>query len=196
MRSHLDRSKAITQAYTDSNAHGQNALIVCATHEEIDRVTEAIRLARKDRGKLDKTIEMSRDVSLNWTTAQKSEMENYRPGQLLKFHRSMKGIGRNEVVEVEKIENGRLIERNERGQSLIISTRKAKSFDVFDRRSIEVAAADRLLLTANCRISEFRCTNGEIVTVSHVDSRGRFAAASHDGEDGGQNGIRRTDGPN
>ena len=39
---------------------------------------------------------------------------------------------------------------------------------------MEVAAGDQLLLTANRRDSDFRATNGEIVTVSRVDNQGRI----------------------
>jgi conjugative relaxase-like TrwC/TraI family protein len=166
----LERPQAIAQAYMDSNS----ALVVCATHDEIDRVTEAIRLARKKAGKLGKDNSLTRDVSLNWTTAQKSEMGNFRSGQLLGFHRAVKGIAKHETVEVLEIRDGQLLVRNERGQTLTISARQAKSFDVLERKGIEVAPADRLLLTANCRTPGFRSTNGEIVTVSHLDSKGRI----------------------
>ena len=144
----------------------QNALVVCATHEEIDRVTEAIRSARKKAGELGKSVQLTRDVSLNWTTAQKSEMQNFRPGQLLGFHRAVKGIAKNETVEVMQVENKRLIVRNEHGRTQTVTAKQAKSFDVLERKDIEVAPGDKLLLTANYRTQGFRCTNGEIVTVS------------------------------
>jgi ATP-dependent exoDNAse (exonuclease V) alpha subunit len=51
---------------------------------------------------------------------------------------------------------------------------QAKSFDVYERRSIEVATGDRLLLAANRRENGFRATNGEIATVAEVDRAGRI----------------------
>ncbi len=45
---------------------------------------------------------------------------------------------------------------------------------MYERRAIEVAAGDQLLLTANRRDPSFRATNGEIVTVSGVDAEGRI----------------------
>ena len=59
--------------------------MVCATHDEIDRVTEAIRLSRKHHGKLGEGVQIGKDVSLNWTTAQKCDMRNYRPGHSWSF---------------------------------------------------------------------------------------------------------------
>jgi ATP-dependent exoDNAse (exonuclease V) alpha subunit len=170
--SYLDRAQAIAEAYT--KARGQNALVVCATHDEIDHVTEAIRSARKKAGKLGKSVQVTRDVSQNWTTVQKSEMRNFQPGQLLGFHRAVKGIEKNETVEVLQVKDKNLIVRNEKGQTQTVTPRQAKSFDVFERKNIEIASDDRLLLTANYRTRGFRSTNGEIVTVSHLDSKGRI----------------------
>jgi UvrD-like helicase family protein len=45
---------------------------------------------------------------------------------------------------------------------------------VYERRDIEVAPNDRLLLTANRREAGFRVTNGELVTVSGVDEQERI----------------------
>ena len=51
-----------------------------------------------------------------------------------------------------------------------ITGKQATSFDVLEQRPIEVAAGDRLLLTANRRDAGFRATNREIVTVSKIES--------------------------
>ena len=87
----LDRASEVAKAFSEAETRGQNSLVVCATHEEIDRVTHAIRMFQ---GKLGKGVEVGKDVSLNWTIAQKSDMSNYRPGQLFVFHRPVEGIGR------------------------------------------------------------------------------------------------------
>src|SRR4030095_5693027 len=47
-------------------------------------------------------------------------------------------------------------------------------FDVYERRSIEIAPHGRLLLTANRQEPNFHATNGEIVRVSQVDDHGRL----------------------
>jgi conjugative relaxase-like TrwC/TraI family protein len=167
-----DRAEAVARAY--ANAGTQNALVVCATHEEIDRVTEAIRADRKRCGALGEPVQLTRAVSLNWTTAQKQELNNYRPGMLLGFHREVKGIAKNETVEVVRVDAHALVVRNERGQQRSITGKQARSFDMLERQGIEVAVGDRLLLTANHRDEPFRATNGEIATVRSVDERGRI----------------------
>jgi ATP-dependent exoDNAse (exonuclease V) alpha subunit len=162
----LDRPKAIAKAYS------QNALVVCATHEEIDRVTGSIHDVRKKNGELGKSAQFTRDVPLSWTAAQKSELRNFHPGQLLGFHRAVKGIKKNETTAIIQVADNSLTVRSEAGRIEAITARQAKSFDVLERKKIEVARGDKLLLTANYRTPGLRTTNGEIVTVSHLDSKG------------------------
>jgi hypothetical protein len=135
-------------------------------------VTEAIREERKRTGELGQSVVVSRDVSLNWTTAQKTNLRNFHLGQLQSFHREVKGIKKNETVEVIHVESERLTVRNERGQLRTLTRKQAKAFDVLERVPIEVAAGAQLLLTANRHEPGFPATNGEIVTVSSVDIAG------------------------
>jgi ATP-dependent exoDNAse (exonuclease V) alpha subunit len=167
-----DRVQAVAQAYTQSKS--RDVLVVCATHDEIDRVTEAIRATRKQTGNLGESAQMARDVPLNWTAAQKSDSRNFLPGQRLTFHRAVRGVAKNETLEVVRAEGKSIVARNGQGEERTVTARQAKAFDVYERRTIEVAAGDTLLLTANRRDRGFRATNGEIVTVSRVDAGGRI----------------------
>ena len=63
-----------------------------------------------------------------------------------------------------------IVVRNASGKEGRITTKQAKSFDVFEARPIEISSGDRLLLTANRRDPGLRLTNGEIVTVRAVES--------------------------
>jgi len=168
----LDRAEAVAQAYGASQ--GRSSLVVCATHEEIERVTDAIRRRRRAIGALGQDIQLTRHVSLNWTTAQKGDARNFRPGQILGFHRAIKGIARNEALEVIRVEGERIILRHKSGGEQAVTSRHAKSFDVLEQHPIEVAVSDRLLLMANRREQGFHATNGEIVTVGQVDAAGRI----------------------
>jgi ATP-dependent exoDNAse (exonuclease V) alpha subunit len=113
-------------------------------------------------------------VPLNWTTAQKSDPRNFSTGQVLGFNRAVKGIAKNETLEVVRIADKSVVVRNAVGEERALTGKQAKSFDVYERRSIEVATGDRLLLTANRRENGFRVTNGEIVMVTEVDRLGRI----------------------
>ncbi len=168
----LDRATHIAKAYADSNS--RDVLVVCPTHKEIDRVTDAIRSIRRANGQLGEGVPVKRDVSLNWTAAQKADLHNLRAGQFLGFHRAVKGIAKNETVEVAQVDDKDVVVRNVRGKKRTITAKHTKAFDVFERRTIEIAPGDKLLLTANRRDASFQATNGEIVIVSEVDQKGRI----------------------
>ena len=165
-----DRAKEVARQYSAAEREHSSVLVVCATHDEIERVTSAIRAERIQGG-----AQLTRDVPLNWTTAQKGDLRNFATGQVLGFHRAVKGIARNETLEVVRVADKGVVARNAVGDERTLTTKQAKSFEVYERRSIEVATGDRLLLTANRRDKDFRATNGEIVTVSAVDPAGRIS---------------------
>jgi conjugative relaxase-like TrwC/TraI family protein len=168
-----DCPQAAAQAFAEVEEKGRTALVVCATHEEIDRVTEAIRCSRKRSGKLGPGVQIGKTVSLNWTLAQKSDLGNFRPDQILVFHRAVKGIGKYEEVEVAQVSEQGVTVRNRSGEERQITSKQAKSFDVCERHDFEIAAGDKLLLTANRQETGFRAVNGEVVTVDRIDSRKR-----------------------
>ena len=93
---------------------------------------------------------------------------------MLEFHRAVKGVARHESLEVIGVENGNVVARNARGEEREFTGKQAKCFEVYERRPIEIAPNDKLLLTANRREPGFRATNGELVTVSRIDAQGRI----------------------
>jgi hypothetical protein len=92
----------------------------------------------------------------------------------LEFHRAVKNAAKNETLQVVGISANKIVTRNANGEERQFNCKQAKCFDVYERRDLEVAPNDRLLLTANRREAELRVTNGELVTVSGVDSQGRI----------------------
>jgi conjugative relaxase-like TrwC/TraI family protein len=166
-----DRPDAVAELY----ARSPGALVVCATHQEIERVTDAIRAQRNQSGELVGGSVLMRHVALGWTQAQKTNFDDYRPGLILNFHRSAKGAAKGESLVVESIANDSVIARSIRGASITLTRKQAGCFDVCEPKPIEVAVGDRLLLTANHREPDLRVTNGEIVTVSGVQVDGRIA---------------------
>jgi len=158
------------------NAKGQNpnVLVVAATHDDIEQITAAIRGERSRSGKLGASIEVERHVSLNWTTAQKQASRNYQSGQVLKFHRAVKGVNKNETLEVVGRKGKTVVARNSRGEERTFTSKQAKAFDVYERSKIEIAPNDKLLLLENRREPGFRAVNGELVTVSAVDEKQRI----------------------
>jgi UvrD-like helicase C-terminal domain len=148
--------------------------VVCATHEEIGHVTAVIRAQRMETGNLGTSVHLERHLPLNSTAAQRSDVRNFHAGQILEFHRAVKGADKNEALEVVGVRGNKIVARNAHGENRGFTSKQARCFDVYERRDIEVAPNDRLLLTANRRESGFRATNGELVTVAQIDEQGRI----------------------
>jgi conjugative relaxase-like TrwC/TraI family protein len=166
----MERAQAVASAYREltSDPHCK-VLVVAGTHEEIGRITHAIRDDMKQRGELERGIVFERHIPLQWTEAQKKDLSNYQEGQVLLFHRSSHGIGRHESLTVEHADTSHIVARDQYGVERIVSPTQARSFSVHERQQIEVAPGDRLLLTGNRREADFRATNGELTKVRGVD---------------------------
>jgi conjugative relaxase-like TrwC/TraI family protein len=168
---YLERPQAVASAYreltTDPN---RKVLVVAGTHEEIGRITHAIREGMKQSGDLAPGKIFDRHTPLQWTEAQKKDLSNYQPGQVLLFHRSSHGIGRNEALIVDRADGAQIIARDMNGVERMVSPTQARSFSVQERSQIEISPGDRLLLTGNRRETDFRATNGELVKVRTVDA--------------------------
>jgi conjugative relaxase-like TrwC/TraI family protein len=175
-----ERARTVAEAWREAgsgwNSKGErpNVLVVCATHEEIASVTEAIRAERLQAGELGENTRVERLVPQNYTAAQKAEPRSFREGQVLAFHRATKEVSRNELLEVVRVERHKVVVRNAAGVEHGLTGKQAKCFEVYERRCIDVAPHEKLMLTANRRESGFRGTNGEMVTVAGVDDRGRI----------------------
>jgi hypothetical protein len=93
---------------------------------------------------------------------------------VLVFHDQTPEVRRHEALEIVRAEPHQLVARTEAGDEHMVTSKQAQAFDVYERRPIEIARHDRLLLTANRHEGGFHATNGEIVRVSQVDDRGRL----------------------
>ncbi|MHB1743407.1 MAG: MobF family relaxase [Acidobacteriaceae bacterium] len=168
----IERAQTVANIYREMTANpDRRVLVVAATHEEIGRVTEAIRHNRKESGELGAATTTERHVPLQWTEAQKRDPANYHEGQILHFHHATHGVGKHDSLEVRRVDGDGLIARNERGRDVSLTTKQAWAYSVHKRQPMEVAAGDRLLLTGNRRSPEFQATNGELVMVRNVEGR-------------------------
>lgn len=168
------RAQEVSQAYRDASAvvnregAPRSVLVVAKTHEELSSITYAIRQERKSAGEIECGEAFIKHSPLNWTEAQKKQTKNYQPGEILVFHKAVKGISKNEVLEVVNAESTAITARKQNGETVKITGKQAKAFGVFEKQEIEVSAGDKLLFEANWRSENFRATNGELVTVASV----------------------------
>jgi conjugative relaxase-like TrwC/TraI family protein len=175
-----DRSQSVAEAWREAhaqlNAHGQprSVLVVCATHDDIAQVTAAIRAERQQAGELGDGVSVNHYVPLHYTLAQKEDPRQFQAGQVIVFHDHTPEGRRHEALEIVRATPDQLVARTEAGEERVVTPKQATAFDVYERRPIEIASHDRLLLTANRREVGFQATNGEMVKVSQVDDRGRL----------------------
>jgi ATP-dependent exoDNAse (exonuclease V) alpha subunit len=174
-----DRSRSVAEAWRQARAHlnaqGQpsSILVVCATHDDIAHVTATIRAERQQAGELGEAITVDRYVPLHYTLAQKRDPRQFHAGQVLVFHQEVPGVRRHEALDMVRVDREVLVARTPGGSERVVTAEVAQAFDVYERRPIEIAAHDRLVLTANRHEDGFHATNGEMVTVSHLDEQGR-----------------------
>ena len=170
----LDRSHEVAAAY---RAASGATLCVCPTHEEIRRVTEAIRTDRIRHGELTDNQVCGRLEPLDFTAAQKRDLSNFRPGQVLMFHRATAQARKNESFTVLRQEDQALVAQDDKGKEIRLTKKQSKCFGVFVRQEIEIAVGDRLAIEANLREKTAKFTNGELVTVATIDARGNIKLA-------------------
>ena len=168
---YLERAREVASAYRElATDPGRNVLVVAGTHEEIGRITHAIRGEMKQHGELLPGAVFDRHAPLQWTEAQKKDPSNYQEGQVLLFHRSSHGIGRHEALTVERVKASHIVARDLHGVEHTVTPTQARSFSVHESQNVEVSPGDKLLLMGNRREADFRATNGELVNVRSVDS--------------------------
>jgi ATP-dependent exoDNAse (exonuclease V) alpha subunit len=112
---------------------------------------------------------LHRHIPLQWTEAQKKDISNYQPDQVLVFHRASHGIEKYEALAVTNVSGSSIHTINGRGEEKSVSLTQARSFSVHERTEIEVASGDKLLMMGNRKEPGFRATNGELTTVRSVE---------------------------
>ncbi|MGH9376356.1 MAG: ATP-dependent DNA helicase, partial [Terriglobia bacterium] len=164
------RPRAVADLYREMTVDpSRRVLVVAPTHEEIGRVTHAIRSDLRERGQLGQSVTTDRYIPVQWTEAQKRDLSNYREGHVLLMHRTARGMDMHEALTVSGIDPDAIVARNARGEERTFTPSQTRSFSVHEQRSIEVAPGDRLLLTGNRRDAGLRATNGELVKVRSVE---------------------------
>jgi hypothetical protein len=146
----------------------QSVMLVAPTWNEIEAVTEEVRDALKASGRLaGEEKEFQVFDSLSWTEAQKRDAQQYRPGMAMRFHRSIGGFRKDEMVTVVAAEADSLrVQRADDSETPFPLGAGRACFDVGERRTLRIAAGDRLLLQANAGRKRF--INGELVEVQAI----------------------------
>jgi ATP-dependent exoDNAse (exonuclease V) alpha subunit len=159
-----DRHEALAADYVSALDEGRSALAISPTHAEGDRVTGRIRERLKEAGKLrGEEREFLQLKNLQWTEAQRSDARNYQDGMVVQFHQNVLGHRRGERVKVKQREvRGVEVER-ENGQAAWLPLDKAAQFQVYESRTIALAAGDMVRITQNgFTRDKHRLNNGDL----------------------------------
>jgi ATP-dependent exoDNAse (exonuclease V) alpha subunit len=154
------------KSYLKALAENKSALLVAPTWNEIEAVTEKVRLELKSSGRLAlEEKEFQVFDSLSWTEAQKRDARQYRPGMAIHFHRRGHGFDKGETVQVVAVENDSLKVQHPDGSENIFPLGVGIACDVGEKRKLKVAAGDKLLLQSNW---QKKFVNGELVEVKAI----------------------------
>jgi conjugative relaxase-like TrwC/TraI family protein len=155
------------QSYLKSRKQNKSSLLVAPTWAEIEAVTEKVRAELKLSGVLGGEEKEFRVFdSLSWTEAQKRDAREYRPGQVLNFHRTTHGFSKGASAEIVQVSDDSLkLRRPDGSETSVQLGRGSAAFDVGETRTLKIAAGDKLLLQANWRK---KFINGELVEAKSV----------------------------
>lgn len=161
----------------------KTALMVAPTWAEIDALNLHARHKLRCDGKLAQRDESFISLrSKDWTKAQKKDVRNYQPGDILVAHKATKQFAKGDELRVVRKERDRLIVAHGSSEISVSPRQSGLAWTVCEERVIPVAAGDRLRLraiasaqTPDGRIE--RLANGASLTVRSVDSFGRLLLA-------------------
>jgi ATP-dependent exoDNAse (exonuclease V) alpha subunit len=161
-----ERYQALADAYLAAtaekkrNGEPKSALVVSPTHAEAGRITQTLRAALKEQGKLGEERILDVWLPAYLTAPQKGDPANYEAGDLLQFHQNAPGHP-----------NGsRLIAAG--GEELPL--RYAERFEVYRPARLALAVGDRIRITTNgkTRDGKHALRNGAVYTVRGFTPQG------------------------
>jgi conjugative relaxase-like TrwC/TraI family protein len=189
------RRRMLVNDYLDTAGDGETALVIAPTHAEGMDITADIRDGLKQTGRLGghECFFVARR-NTHWTAAQKGDARNYRPGQVVQFHKAVGGsrksrggvrgttggYARGESAMVLRQEMGHVIVLRQDGSQGSLPVDHAERFSVYDTRNLAVAQGERIRITANGYgkvkgrpgEKEHRLNNGDIFTVEGFTKEG------------------------
>lgn len=138
----------------------KTALVVSPMHAEAAKVTDAIRTEMKADGTLTDERIVTVYAPAHLTGAQKTDVTEYEPGDLIQFHQNAAGFVKGTRLVVEE------------GTKPPIE--QAERFEVYRPKALSLAVGDRIRITAGgtTKGGEHRLSNGALFTVEGFTPQG------------------------
>ena len=144
------RHEALATDYVAAVSKGKSALVISPTHAEGERVTREIRTKLKIARKLGTDErEFVQFKNLQWTQAQRADVQNYQAGVVVQFHQNVCGFRRGERVAVKTRGASGVIVERQNGETALLLLNQAARFQVYESRKIALAARDWVRITQN-----------------------------------------------
>lgn len=177
---YLEEAAASYMAYTENGQFIDRSILVAPTHDEGDRLTDAVRAKLKEHGAVSKTGRMAKVFrSWNWEKNRLKQAANYAPGMTISFVRNMKDIAHaGESAKIEHVENGMLY--LDSGKMLHVKS-AAGYIEAGEMREIELCAGD--LIQFNVNVKHQKIYNGGIARIT--DNPNQVMLLYSDGQERG-----------
>jgi conjugative relaxase-like TrwC/TraI family protein len=176
------RYKQLARDYADAVKQRKTALIVSPTHTEGEKVTAEVREELKQRGKLGpEERKFTRLINQQWTEAQRSNPQSYRPGLVVQFHQNTPGFTRGQRFTVSSAESdGSVRIRSADGRQGTLPLDQSARFQVYEARTLSLASGDKIRITQNGFTSDgkHRLNNGAVYQVKAFTKTGDLKLAN------------------
>ncbi len=147
------RTKKSDQAEKD------RVIIIAPTHLEGQEITAEIRNRLKDEGKLKDEKTFDQLVPLNWTEAERGDVERYDGTEVMQFHRNSGTFKAGQVVKVSEWKKGDHF-------------KSAEHFSVYRPQKTSLAAGDQVRFTANGKtLDDHKLNNGSVYKIKGFDKK-------------------------
>ncbi|WP_240543752.1 MobF family relaxase [Spirosoma foliorum] len=173
----LDPANSFTVLADDYMAtlkKGKTTLVVSPTHKEGEQVTKAIREKLRETGRIaSEETGVVQLVNTNLTLAEKSDLRNYRSGQVIQFNQKLAGIERGSRWVVHSVANGIVHIKDTSGKHTFLPLDRMEQFDVYRPSEIALSKGDKVRITRNgYDANKKRLTNGQMLDVIAIAPNG------------------------
>jgi ATP-dependent exoDNAse (exonuclease V) alpha subunit len=166
----------LAEDYLSALQRGKSALVICPTHKEGERVTDAIRKRLRKAGRIKgKETSALRYVGLNKTEAEKADWRNYSPGQVVQFNQNTPGIRRGSLWSVEEVKGNAIRIKKADDQFRFLPLGHANRFEIYRKNELPLAKGDKVRITRNgFDQDEKRLNNGQLLDVAKISKSGEI----------------------
>lgn len=179
----LSPNQELVKDYVETIRKGKTALVISPTHAQGEAVTNQIREELRHYKLIGKKeITIHKLDNLNLTEAEKADFRNFRQGQFIQFNQNTKGIQRGSLWQIQKVDKGKVIMKDNKGKEQPLPLKESQVFEVFQEKEMQLSKGDKIRITRNgFDKDKKRLNNGQILDVVSVTKTGKIKLASSSG---------------